>query len=715
MATPSAATLCAVIALVLWLPSGWLIARRLPLGADLRLAAAPILGWGVQCVVVLQVSMLGGFSATSVVAATAALGLAAIFAPPPAEPSARPMPLWIFAAAALMAVGPAIALVPKAAPDGIALATPIFDHAKIALVDEMVRSGVPPTNPFIGGASEPGRIAYYYFWLFGAAQLALVSGASGWEADIAATWFTAFATLVLMCGLAFHLSGQRRAGAAFVLVAALGGSLRPVLSALVGPDRMKAVLEPATGLAGWLFQASWSPHHVAAAATGVLAILLVERLARRPEPVAVVILGVLAAAGFGSSLWVGGVTFGLCAMAAGVVLLARASPSGRTAFLIAVATAAAISVVLVLPLLIEQLRSAMSRGDMAPIVVSPYPVLAAALPESARRLLDVPAYWLILLPLEFPAVCLLGAIALFRLKSVLTAPLSAAALVSLCAGGLLTSTVGENNDLGWRAVLPALMILFGFAGACFARSLERRDVGVITAGIIFLALALPDGLALLQRNAAGEISTDAARFRDAPALWAAVRQYTASDERIASNPRMTRRLVPWDISLSWALLADRRSCFAGTELALAFTPLSPRKRESVSDLFDRVFAGAATAADVAALKRDFDCRTVVLTPEDGAWYRDPFTADPAFTRVAEARDKWRIYRVIPWTREAAARRLPPAARLARQLCAVQSVQWCADEPLRRVGVLVTRHADADVTTDGALFGNKRLPLELFGN
>src|SRR3974390_3193422 len=282
MATPSAATLCAVIALVLWLPSGWLIARRLPLGADLRRAAAPIRGWGVQCVVVLQVSMLGGFSATSVVAATAALGLAAILAPPPAQPSARPMPLWIFAAAALMAVGPAIALVPKAAPDGIALARPIFDHAKIALVDEMVRSGVPPTNPFIGGASEPGRIAYYYFWLFGAAQLALVSGARGWEADIAATWFTAFATLVLMSGLAFHLSGQRRAGAAFVLV---------------GPDRMKAVLERATGLAGWLFQASWSPHHVAAAATGVLAILLVERLARRPAPPARWVFGGVRAGG----------------------------------------------------------------------------------------------------------------------------------------------------------------------------------------------------------------------------------------------------------------------------------------------------------------------------------------------------------------------------------------------------------------------------------
>lgn len=649
MATPSAAILCALVALLLWVPAGWLLARRLPLGSDLRLAAAPILGWAAQGVVTLQVSMVAGFSSVTILAVAVLLGAAALLAPPPADApsSARPLPLWTLAAAALVAMGPALAVLPKIAPEGIALAAPIYDHAKIALVDEMVRAGVPPANPFLGGGREPGAIAYYYFWLFGAAQLALVSGASGWEADIAVTWFTGFATLALMCGLAFRLSGGREASIAFVLVAALGGSLRPVLAAVVGEAGTNAALEPATGLGGWLFQTSWSPHHVAAGATVALAIILMEQLARRPATAPVLTLAAVAAAGFESSLWVGGVTFVLCAGAAGLVLLVRAEPARRLPFLGAVAVAAGIALALVLPLLLEQFRSAAGRGDGMPILVSAYPVLGPAVPEGLRRLLDLPAYGLVLLPIEFPVAVLLGAPAALRLGSGLASPLPLAALVSLLAGGLLVSTVGENNDLGWRAVLPAVIILTAYAAAGFARGLARRRGAVAAAGIVLAALALPGGLGLLKGNATGELSGDAARFRDAPALWAAVRRHTEPDERIASNPHMTGDLVPWPISLSWALLADRRSCFSGNELALAFTALSPPERAAASALFDRVFAGTVSNADLATLVRDFHCRVVVLTPEDGAFSRDPFAARHGFRLMEQMDGKWRIYRADP--------------------------------------------------------------------
>src|SRR5262249_28613303 len=111
--------------------------------------------------------------------------------------------------------------------------------------------------------------------------------------------------------------------------------------------------------------------------------------------------------------------------------------------------------------------------------------------------------------------------------------------------------------------------------------------------------------------------------------------------------RMTNTLAPWPISLSWALLANRRSCFAGNELTLAFTPLSPTARAAASALFDRVFAGSASNADLATLVRDFQCRIIVLTPEDGAWSRDPFANNATFSRVANAEGQWRIYRATP--------------------------------------------------------------------
>jgi hypothetical protein len=47
---------------------------------------------------------------------------------------------------------------------------------------------------------------------------------SGWEADVGLTWFTAFASLSLMMGLAVWL-GKRAAAAIWVVVLAAAGSL----------------------------------------------------------------------------------------------------------------------------------------------------------------------------------------------------------------------------------------------------------------------------------------------------------------------------------------------------------------------------------------------------------------------------------------------------------------------------------------------------------
>jgi len=127
-------------------------------------------------------------------------------------------------------------------------------------------------------------------------------------------------------------------------------------------------------------------------------------------------------------------------------------------------------------------------------------------------------------------------------------------------------------------------------------------------------------------------------------MWAAVRRHTAPDERIAGNPHLMSDLAPWPINLAWALLANRRSCFAGDELALAFSSRLPHARARAADLFDRVLAGAGSAADLASLVQDFDCKVIVLMPQDGAWSRDPFAASPLFTRVEEVGGKWRIYR-----------------------------------------------------------------------
>ena len=138
-------------------------------------------------------------------------------APQSEAEDAADIPTWAFAAAAVLALAPAVAILPKYSGDAVQLADPIFDHSKIAIVDAMARLGLPPVNPVFGEFGAPGHLAYYYLWHFSAAELALAVDASGWEADIGLTWFTAFASLSLMMGAAVWL-GKRAAAAIWVVI-----------------------------------------------------------------------------------------------------------------------------------------------------------------------------------------------------------------------------------------------------------------------------------------------------------------------------------------------------------------------------------------------------------------------------------------------------------------------------------------------------------------
>lgn len=646
--------LSALAGLVLWTGVGWVIARRLPLAGVAALPLAPALGWAVQNVVALAVAQVVGFSFASILGATAlACALALLPTPPrPAEPGegAR-FPLWIYALAALVALGPAVAVLPKFVADGVILAAPIFDHSKVTLIDQIVREGVPPANPVFGGEGAPAGVAYYYLWHFGAAQLARLTGASGWEADAATSWFSAFASLCLMGAIAFRFHRGALAPL-FVLVACCTGSLRTLLEALFDPDALERVLNSATGFAGWLFQSTWSPHHVASAGCTVMATWLLVQLAVRPSVLVAAVLALVVAAGFQSSIWVGGVTFALAGTGVVLVLLASGVPGGRLRFLAFGAVAALAAAALAFPLLVEQYHAALARGGGSPIVLDPYHVLGPAWPEAVRRMLDLPAYWLVLLVVEFPVILVAGPVTLGRwLRAgggkaehrLLVRALAVLALVSFSCSWLLVSVAGDNNDFGWRAVLPGILVLTAAGAAGVARWIGQRARAAIALALAATLAALPAGAVIVSGNLAGDPSPSAAAFAQAPAMWQAVRRHTPPDVRVASNPRLFADMTPWPVNISWALLSDRRSCFAGKELAIAFAPLSIERRDEISARFARIFEGRADEDDVRTLAHDYHCGVALVTAQDGAWDHDPFAAS-ALYRLAETRaGKWRIY------------------------------------------------------------------------
>jgi len=279
-------------------------------------------------------------------------------------------------------------------------------------------------------------------------------------------------------------------------------------------------------------------------------------------------------------------------------------------------------------------------------------VLGAMFPQTLRRILDLPAYWLILLPLEFPASFIAGAIALVAmlgarasmLEWTVVRVLGVLAVAGLAISWLLVSRLGDNNDLGLRAVLPAAMILIAFASAGTLAAPQRGLRRVIAAFALGgFALSLPDSAMMIYSNWRGTAAADGAVFAQTPQLWSAVRRHTPAPARVANNPLFLQDLTPWPANLSWALLADRSSCFAGRELAIPFAPLPPERRDAINNQFVRVFAGEARPGDVGELATKYDCDVVVVVPQDGAWTNDPFAASVDY-RLAESRDdRWRIY------------------------------------------------------------------------
>jgi hypothetical protein len=160
---------------------------------------------------------------------------------------------------------------------------------------------------------------------------------------------------------------------------------------------------------------------------------------------------------------------------------------------------------------------------------------------------------------------------------------------------------------------------------------------------VLLFLSLPGTIGNIQTDIVPLPSASAPAFADTPGLWTAVRRHAAEHERIANNPAFMADVTSWPVNISWALMANRASCFAGRDLALAFVAIPHARRIEVEGQFERIFAGRPGTGDLSDLATHYDCHLAVLTPQDAAWTADPF-AGSAFFALVEATDEWRLYR-----------------------------------------------------------------------
>jgi hypothetical protein len=648
--------MCASVELAISLCVGLPAARRI-IGRPLTIVLAPVIGWAVFNTVALPILTAIGFTrATAAVVSGAAIAAGVAMelrsSRRTAVKSGR-VDLFVLAvaAAALLAILPALAVWPKPGSGGIVLSEAMFDHSKAAIIDDMARLGLPPGNPFFAGSGP--RLVYYYLWHFSAAIPALLVGASGWEADIALTWFTAFASLLLMIGLAAWVA-ERRSAALLVILLSLAGSLMPALRLILPAGDLDQALSQSTWPESWLFQASWAPQHLASAGCVVVVVLILSRLAAAGDLLTVPLLAVLVAAGFESSAWVGGVVFLVSVLPIGIAFLLMAEDGrARLGFSLKAAAAALLALLITFPVLRDEFFATAARGMGAPIVFRPFEVLGPAVPRTLRTVVNLPAFWMVLMVIQFPAIYFAGTWSLAEAAAAgglrpfekrLVVGLALLAGASFVLPWLFASTIA-NNDLGWRGVLPGILVLTIFAAVGLARWRATAPVLAIIS-VVFWAAGLSGGLQIARENAVGLPAASASLFAAAPDLWAAVRRSTAEDERVANNPLFLADMVRWPVNISWALLANRRSCYAGWNLARAFVPLPEPKIDQIDALFVRIFAGKGSADDIRRLATRFDCQVVVVTPSDGAWWHDPFANSPYFRLVDEKPESWRIYRVV---------------------------------------------------------------------
>jgi hypothetical protein len=646
---------CAAIATALWTLIGSAIAARIaPNG--LRWCLAPGLGWAVHNAVALPLFYAIGLTRSAVIATVlllVAVALAILWRHRATAVSQQPSSVLLVAilGVAALAFAPMAAILPKGGADGVMLAAPIFEHSKVALIDEIMRSGVPAANPFFSEIGAPERVSYYYLWHFSAAMMALATGVSGWEADAALTWFTAFASLLVVVGFAAWIGGRASAGL-FVVAIAVAESARIVVEWLFGQGPTQSAVLWATGYGGWLTQVSWAPQHVAGAMSVVLACYVLLQLQRRRDPWLIVLVALLVAAGFESSVWAG-LAFAVAAVAIGLKVLWLLPRRQRLPFAAGAAIAALLAIVFVAPFSYDQITTIAVRDGGSPIWVGHLPVLGDAVPDTVRRLLDVPAYWLIYLPLELPASYPAGLAMLLTLVFARRMDLERGQVVtgfglliasSLIVSWLLVGDLGGNNDLSWRSALPAALLLMAFAAAGLAQWTATGARIPATLALLGILVGLPNGVSFIVENISGAPSASAQAFARTPAMWDAVRRHSSSDARVANNPLFVGDVTAWPVNISWALLADRRSCYAGYNLGIPFAPVSAARRTEIDALFARVFEGDAKDGDLQQLAERHRCDVIVVAAQDGAWLRDPFAASGIYELVEERSGAWRIYR-----------------------------------------------------------------------
>jgi len=538
------------------------------------------------------------------------------------------------------------ALVDVEVDGGLGRCVSHYDHAKhTAVIDAVVRTGLPPENPsFHPGEARP--LYYYYFWH----AVVGVAGRLGGDLVTPRTLSiagVAWAGLALLAAVQVVLAACRPGpngrpyGLAFALLLVTGLDIVPVAFA----REVVPHVEWWNGgsVAAWVVTGLWVPHHLVALTVVVLAGLLLRDAATQTEPrrqaLDVILAGLAFASAFGLSIWVT-----LTAVAVLGVWWLVALATSRWREVLVVPAVGAVALAAVLPFVLELKQAQPEARFPLALEVRPFgPLMPHQAALSAVHPALVPLAYLAALPLNYAlelGVFLAAGVLYWQRRRSAGGPWSrdelfllvtVATSLALCA--FVRSAV-RHNDLGGRGVLLAqFVLLFALVPLLTGSLPPGRPTGGRDADRSFLVVLLVLGLlgtgydlVVARQHAVGDVGPSALDLRRA---YEWVRANTPRDAVLQQSWKAYRPPAGGGLSTAFEgepewfhLLYGHRQAAVSDAMHGTLFGVSPGQFVPPASEVAALFEAGTSPAEAVAICRRYGIGVVVVKAGDPAW-NDP--------------------------------------------------------------------------------------------
>ncbi len=517
------------------------------------------------------------------------------------------------------------------------------DHEfRVAVVDAITRTGIPPKSPF-NSVDGPVTMRYHVFW-FGLCSIVERLGVGLLTGRHALNGSILWCGWGLMClvALATRFLQQtapekllRRTLLGVALLAVTGLDLIPnlllVLRHTVPPSDME--WWSPDQITSWADAILWVPHHIAGIVAGLAGFILLFDAAEtgRPRMAAICIAGAAFASATGCSIYVGfalAVTLTCWTL---FTLLRRWYPH-----VIVLAAAGLAAVLLSIPNLLL-LRGADTGGTFLKFALRFS--LYSDIWLSALHIPEGPVYWLLQIPflavtyfLELGLFLLIGIVMLrmFAKGKTLT-PCYAAGLTLAGSAFILCTFVRSatisNNDLGWRGFMIVQFILLLWAAELLDEPLRgmKQPPRWVPAAFLTLLIGVAGSIYQLAWLRFADVITDSgvfgtenfdtntgARTYSLRVLYSKLDKMIPRDAIIQSTP--DAYFDYWG-----GLYSGRQTVATGEDCTVAMGGSMVSCKKAVPELemlFDGDFTDLEAARKIAA---KYHIRAVIVMDDDDIW------------------------------------------------------------------------------------------------